>query len=74
MATPSEKFAASLAKLKAPQEGNRRMRTEPDPPMDGFMPKPEIEGAMRSFWDSLDLAVAGVVGDPEKSKTKSLRS
>ena len=40
--------------------------------MDGFIPKPEIEGAMWSFWDSLDLAVAGVVGDPEEVKSEIL--
>ena len=44
-----------------------------DMALEGFMPKPENEGAMLSFWDSLDLAIDGVFGDPENVRSEILR-
>ena len=40
--------------------------------MDGFVPKPEIEGEMMSFWDKLDLASDGVFGMPDQVKKEML--
>lgn len=44
-----------------------------DMALEGFMPKPESEGAMLSFWDSIDLAIDGVFGDPEEEKRGMLK-
>ena len=37
-----------------------------DMAMEGIVPAKEAEGAMWSFWDSLDLAVDGIYGDPNQ--------
>lgn len=37
-----------------------------DMAMQGIVPTPEAEGAMWSFWDSLDLAIDGIYGDPDQ--------
>ena len=39
---------------------------------DGYVPYPDAEGDMWSFWDDLDLAIDGIVGDPEFIKSQML--
>lgn len=51
-------------------EGSHRdiARALYDMAMKEFVPAPEFEGPMWSFWDDLDLAMDGIHGDPEAIK------
>lgn len=39
----------------------------------GYLPDPEVEGEMWSYWDSLDLAIDGIFGDPDEIRSEILQ-